>query len=314
VSPTRSGSGRGGPGAQEVDPGPPTRPTAAVSRKASGTDRRTRRARPGPASSPEPSAPQGSWVERVISGQSRPGHRGRWGLAWFVVACAALALGTAVFAVVLAVLAAVAGLQTAAAWGRGRQPAQLVAALGGAALPLAAIAGTGLLGVASIAFAVAALAVGVRSRAGRTGRGGALAVAGIALRSGWVLAIGAGCAVVVGRTDRFALLILLVLVSAYEVGDYVVGTGAGTPVEGPIAGIVAVAALTFTLSVFQLGPFDTQAAWVFGGLAAVLTPLGPILASTLVPTASSGGPALRRLDSWILVSPVWMWMLWSYLG
>ena len=139
-------------------------------------------------------------------------------------------------------------------------------------------------------------------------------MAGVALRSGWVLGFGAGCAVVVGRTDRFALLILLVLVSAYEVGDYLVGTGAGTPVEGPIAGVVAVAALTFTLSVFQLGPFDTQAAWVFGGLAAVLTPLGPMVASTLVPTASSGGPALRRLDSWILVAPAWMWMLWSYLG
>jgi hypothetical protein len=249
----------------------------------------------------------------VISGQSRPGHRGRWGLGWFVVACVALALGTAAFAVLLAALAAVAGTQTVAAWGRGRQPVQLVAALGAAALPLAAVAGTGLLGVASIAFAVAALVVGVLSR-GRSRAGSVLGVAGIALRSGWVLAIGAGCAVVVGRTDRFALLILLVLVSAYEVGDYVVGTGAGTPVEGPIAGVVAVAALTFTLSVFQLGPFDTQAAWVFGGLAAVLTPLGPIVASTLVPTASSGGPALRRLDSWILVAPVWMLMLWSYLA
>jgi hypothetical protein len=258
-------------------------------------------------------------VERVVSGQSRPGHRGRWGLGWFLVACIALALGTPVFGVLLAVLAAVAGLQTAAAWGRGRHPAQLVAAVGGAALPLAAVAGTGLLGAVSIAFAVAAVGVGVRSRS-RSARtrdarpSSVLAVSGVALRSGWVLGIGAGCAVVVGRTDRFALLILLVLVSAYEVGDYVVGTGAGNPVEGPIAGVVAVAALTFTLSVFQLGPFDTEAAWVFGGLAAVLTPLGPMVASTLVPTASSGGPALRRLDSWILVAPVWMWMLWSYLG
>jgi hypothetical protein len=258
-------------------------------------------------------------VERVIAGQSRAGRGGRWGLVWFVVACAALALGTPAFGVLLALVAAVAGLQTAAAWGRGRHPAQLVAALGGAALPLAAIIGTGLLGAASVLFALAALGIGFRSLGGGPGgraapRGGVLGVAGVVLRSGWVLGFGAGCAVVVGRTDRFALVILLVLVSAYEVGDYLVGTGAATPVEGPIAGVVAVAALTFTLSVFQLGPFDTQAAWVFGGLAAVLTPLGPIVASTLVPTASSGGPALRRLDSWILVGPVWMWILWGYLG
>jgi len=308
VSDTRAGrGGRRATGQTPVDPGPPTRPTSAVVSRSGA-----RSAAPTGADG-HPTGPT-SWVERVVAGHTRPGHRGRWGVAWFAIACAALAVGPVAIAVVFALVAGVAGLQTAAAWGRGRRAAQLVAGVGAAALPLAAVAGTGLLGLASILFGVVALVVGLRARPARGRRVAPLALAGIALRSGWWLGFGAACAVVVGRTDRFALLILLVLVSAYEVGDYLVGTGAGTPVEGPIAGVVAVAVLTFTLSVFQLGPFDTQAAWVFGGLAAVLTPLGPMVASTFVPTASAGGPALRRLDSWILVAPAWMWMLWNYLG
>ena len=120
--------------------------------------------------------------------------------------------------------------------------------------------------------------------------------------------------VALARSDIAAVAILLVLVSGFEVGDYLVGTGANGVIEGPIAGMAAVLVLTFVEAVFQLGPFDARSAWVFGAMVAVLAPLGAPLASALAPSADAQVPALRRLDAWLVVAPVWCWMLWDYLG
>lgn len=260
----------------------------------------------------------GSWVERVMAGEPVSRRRGRLGVLWFLLAVVAAALGLFAVALLFAVVAGVAGLQTSAAWQRVRKrPVQLVAGAGAFAIVLAGALGTALVGLLAILFVVAAVVAAALDPARQGARSrrppGVVAVAGLAVRCGYFTALGAAGAVAVARIDGTAFVVLLVLVSAYEAGDYLVGTGAGTPVEGPLAGIAAVAVLTFALSVFQLGPFDTRAAWVFGGLVAVLAPLGSIIASTLVPTAAAGGPALRRLDSWILVGPVWAWMLWGYL-
>jgi len=54
--------------------------------------------------------------------------------------------------------------------------------------------------------------------------------------------------------------------------------------------------------------------WVFGALVAVLAPLGAFVASALAPSAAETGPALRRLDAWIVVTPVWAWLLLVQLG
>jgi hypothetical protein len=92
------------------------------------------------------------------------------------------------------------------------------------------------------------------------------------------------------------------------------GSEAGSVFEGPFSGIAAVLVVTFAEAVFQLGPFETRAGWVFGGLVAVLAPLGAPLASALAPSADSAGPALRRLDAWLVVAPVWGLMLINYLS
>jgi len=54
--------------------------------------------------------------------------------------------------------------------------------------------------------------------------------------------------------------------------------------------------------------------WVFGALVAVLAPIGSLVASALVPSASAASPALRRLDAWMVVTPVWAWLLLVQLG
>ncbi len=253
-----------------------------------------------------PRAPRYAYRPRV------DGPHGRLGLLWFVVAVPACALGTLTAGLLFAGLAAVAALQTSVAWRQaGHADDRFVA--GGCALVvgLAAIAGTALAGVMMIvavvgSVAAAALVPGreepVLVRAGRTVRTWALP------------ALAAVSVVAIARVDVAALLILLILISGYEVGDYLVGTGANGLVEGPIAGIAAVFVLTFTEAVFQLGPFDAKAAWVFGGLVAALAPLGAPLASALAPAAEAKVPALRRLDAWLLVAPVWCLLLWDYLS
>jgi hypothetical protein len=240
------------------------------------------------------------------------GPHGRLGVLWFLVAAGACRLGALGIGLLFAGLAAVAALQTSVAWRReGHADDRVVAGASALLVGLAALAGTALAGIALLVGVAASVVAAVVSRE----RDEPVVVrAGRTLRTWVIPALAAVSVTAIARLDIGALVILLVLVSGYEVGDYLVGTGADGLVEGPIAGIAAVFVLTFTEAVFQLGPFDARAAWVFGGLVAALAPLGAPLASALAPTATAKVPALRRLDAWLLVAPVWCLLLWDYLS
>lgn len=134
------------------------------------------------------------------------------------------------------------------------------------------------------------------------------------LRSAILPAVTVVSVTVLAYADMGAMVILLLLVSAYEIGDYLMGAEANGVLEGPVSGMAAVLVVTFAISVLQLGPFDMRVAWVFGALVAVLAPLGAIVASAIAPSAADAGTALRRLDAWIVVTPVWAWLLLVRLG
>ncbi len=240
------------------------------------------------------------------------GPHGRLGLLWFLVAAAACLLGELAVGVVFTVVATVAALQTSVAWHRaGHDDDRYVAGASAALVGLASLLGTALAGAAVLVGVVAAVAAAAVSPARSEP---VLARAGRTVRTWLLPALVAVSAVAIARLDVAALAVLLVLVSGYEVGDYLVGTGADGVVEGPVAGIAAVLVLTFAEAVFQLGPFDARAAWVFGGLVAATAPLGAPLGSALAPSADAPVPALRRLDAWLIVTPLWCWMLWDYLS
>jgi hypothetical protein len=261
-----------------------------------------------------------AWVERVVAGDRPAGPRGRLGVLWFAVAVLAAAIGLFTLSLLFAAVAAVAALQTVAAWRRARStPIRAAAAAGAGLLPISAAFGIALVGLFVLLAVAGALVAAVltdreRRRDGGGGRPEVLGLAGLVVRVGIVPGLAAASAVLVARTDGASFVVLLVLISGYELGDYLVGTGAGSRIEGPVAGIAAVLVLTFGVAVYQLAAFDTVAAWVFGGLVAVTAPLGPLVAAALVPTATAVGPALRRLDSWIVTAPLWAWMLWDYTG
>lgn len=252
-----------------------------------------------------------SVVDRLAYVPKVDGPHGRLGLLWFLVAVGACAGGYVGVGLLFAGVAAVAALQTSVAWHlAGHDDDRLVAGGVTVLIGLAALLGTGLAGVAIVAGAVASVVAAARAE-----RTQPIAVrAGCTVRTWLLPAVAVVSVVAIAREDIAAFIILLVLVSGYEVGDYLIGTGARGLVEGPIAGMAAVVVLTFAEAVFQLGPFDARAAWVFGGMVAVLAPLGAPVASVLAPSADAKVPALRRLDAWLVLAPLWCWMLWDYLG
>jgi molybdopterin converting factor small subunit len=252
-----------------------------------------------------------SLADGLVGDYDVAGPRVRLGVLWAAGLVAGIFVGPWPMAVLLALVAGTAGLQTAAAWRRvGARPNRVVAGGGALAMPLAAAIGTGALGlVGLVVVGGAVLAASVR----RT-RSGVWANAGLTLRCGYVVGLAAGSFVVIRHLEIGAAVSLALLVCAYDLGDFLVGTDAGSPVEGPIAGIVAAVVVAFALGVFTVPPFGLTSALVFGALAAALFPLGQLAATELLPRATARAPGLRRLDSLLVVAPVWMSLLWRYLG
>jgi hypothetical protein len=61
-----------------------------------------------------------------------------------------------------------------------------------------------------------------------------------------------------------------------------------------------------TMLVAALGlQFRGATTWELGGLAAILAPLGPAAATFLLGDRKGPAPALRRLDSLVVLGPVW---------
>jgi hypothetical protein len=264
-----------------------------------------------PAARPQPVGIGRSLAEGLVGGYDVAGPRIRLGLLWAVALLVALALGAWPLAVVLALVAGAAGAQTGAAWryvgGRANRP---VAGLTALVMPLAAAAGTALFGLVAVAAVGVALLAALADR-GR--RRSVFADAGLTLRCGYPVGLAAGSLVVIRHLEIGAAVSLVLLVFAYDLGDFLVGTDAGSPVEGPIAGIVAAMVVAFALGVFAVPPFALASALTFGGLAAALFPLGQLTATEVLPAADARAPALRRLDSLVLAAPFWMALLWRFL-
>ncbi len=106
-----------------------------------------------------------------------------------------------------------------------------------------------------------------------------------------------------------AFLALVLLVSAYETGDFLIGTGSANAVEGPIAGTIALIVVSAALYLVVPVPFDTNNFPVFVILAAIAAPVGQVAASAILPRGDSWAPALRRLDSYLIAAPLWLLLL-----
>lgn len=226
--------------------------------------------------------------------------RVRLGIAWFVVVVVALGLGEITVAAVYGLAAAIAAAQTAKAWRKTRRrerPFDALAAAVAVGLPIAAALSTPLLGLALLAAVAACVASAPLPSAARTFQCGV-----------WPGA--AAAAVVVSyRFEPWSAAALLLAVSAYETGDYLVGSGAKNALEGPIAGALAALIVQFGVSAVGFPPFELPSGFAFAALAAALCPAGQLVASLVLPDARAPASALRRLDSLLVLAPVWAFLV-----
>jgi hypothetical protein len=230
------------------------------------------------------------------------GPRVRLGLAWFAGVLVATAAGPLAIAAVFAVAAGFAARQVVRAWGSVPWQADVAAGLG--AVPvLAALLGTPALVVTVVlALAVAVGAACAPDGARMPGGGGRLAAAGI-LGLSVVPALAGGTVVLVRSESVVVAVVLLLVASAYEMGDYIVGSGSSNPIEGPLAGVTTATLVALPLALVLVEPYNA------GGLpllafTAMVCPLGQVVASAVLPGAGAHAPALRRIDTLIVLAPL----------
>lgn len=237
-------------------------------------------------------------------------------VVWGVVLVVALVVGPVGLAVVFGAVGGVAATQSVRVWRQaGLAPSRAVAGLGPLVAALLAVPGPTWAGIGVLVFSGASLAHAVV----RGGPGGPLATVGATLRCGLLPTVVAVAVVLLAGIGWAAVAFLVVCAIAYDVGNHLWSADTTSPVAGPVAGMVSVgvATLAFTVlhTVFRLEPFGpTLSLLVFGGLAAVLSPLGPLVASATLPAAGAPAAALRRIDSLAVAAPVWLVTMWGYLG
>lgn len=235
----------------------------------------------------------------VLYTTERP--HGRLGIVWATVTGLALALGALPLALWLAVCAAVAALQTLRVWvARRERPLGVLTILVAAALPLAAASGLAAMN-AVIASAMAAMFLGRILYPTRA----PIRDVGLSLVIAMAIGLAAASAVYLRTINLGAPMFLLACAAAYDTGAYLVGTGAKSAWEGPVGGVAALVPLTLLAAVALEPPFQGGSPMMLGLVAAVLAPLGPLAGSALLGDRSASAPALRRLDSLLVMGPVW---------
>jgi hypothetical protein len=234
------------------------------------------------------------------------GPRVRLGVGWFVLTLVALLGGRWAVSALYAATAAFAALQTAREWRKsGARPHRPLAGAGALVIGLAGAVSTALVGVAILGFVGAALFVAFSAAAASPRKSHPMNAAAFTIRSGLFVGFAASCVAITARYSLTAVVGLVFIVAAYEIGDYLVGSGARNPFEGPVAGATAIVVTTFAITAVGLKPFVFPGSFALAALAATLCPAGQVLASAILPKVDAPAGALRRIDSLLLLAPAW---------
>jgi len=245
-----------------------------------------------------------------------------FGIIWFFLAAAVATSGDyfqrpsltpAVVAIAFAPLAGLAALQIGNTWFEQRKEARAWPAL--AAYVLAVSGFAGLVGM-TVGFFVAVIILFVGASLGDASGRSLIEVFDVMARAG--LPVGFAVASMAAITHieyesgsgAYVLLSLILLVSAYEAADFLVGSGANNSFEGPASGILTLMVVGFGLFLIKPNAFPTSTSVIlFAALTAICCPLGQMLGSFLLPKSTAWAPALRRLDSYLVAAPFWLLLL-----
>lgn len=230
------------------------------------------------------------------------------GVAWFVGLMAAVTIGPRFVAVFVVPAAAIAALQSAHAWEHDTTIDRQLTAAAAVLMTLSALSGNRLWFGAAIVLGV--LAIAGYAGATLTGRGDQpIQFAEVTIRSAVPVALAAGSLILLATRETGPFVALVCLVSAYEAGDFLIGSGALNEVEGPAAGVVAVGIVGAGVWLVPPEPLTTTIVPFFVALTALACPLGQIFGSALLPRGDVWAPGVRRLDSYLLAAPIWLLLL-----
>ncbi len=241
----------------------------------------------------------------------------RLGILWFFVALAVVTAGRWPTALLWGCTAVIAGREVVIAWwstlaGAASMPPPMVV-IGTMVLsvstPIAAALGTGFAGGILGLVVTALVVVGVAARSGAidlTGSEAAAMATAVLLPT-----IPATAVVLVTAASVWAGIFLVAAVSFYDAGYHIGAAESSSLLEGPVTGIVGLAAVTFTMAIFQAPPFDTAAAAIVGCACAVACPLGQWVTSALLPDPDARRRAVGRLDAYVVAAPVFLAAVWA---
>lgn len=236
----------------------------------------------------------------------------RLGIVWAAITFGAVVLGPLWLTGWLTIVAALAAGSAARSWGtpavserlannrRARvQPPPAVAAVLAAIITLSALGGGLVVTIAAAAIAVVLVASAIF---------GPLGQPSVVRRLVFVIAPGLGAAgLIMARVQGLDIgLVLAGMVTVFDSANYLIATGAPNRWEGSVAGAASIAALTLFVAAVLVPPFTGASPWLLGGGAALLAPVGPVLARWVTGDPTAPVPALRRLDSLFLVGPAWV--------
>ena len=243
---------------------------------------------------------------RYLAAYPTAGPKVRLGVAWFALALAAVWLGAGFVALLYGSAGAIAAVQGAAAWRRRRRPVAIpIVAVSAFALAMFAVGGPRLLGIGALAVVAVAAGTGwLAAQATAPTAANIVIETAQTLRVGFCVGLGGGALVLLRHGGRSGALLVLLMVSAFEAGDYLVGSGAGNHFEGPLAGAIGIGVVTFALSVVEPSPWHAATIWWLGALGALTCPIGLIAGSLILPHGQAFAPGVRRLDALLVFGPV----------
>lgn len=242
----------------------------------------------------------GRVVQRVFWRRAPVRHSVLRGGGWFVLQMLALWLGVVWLATLYGTVTGLAGWQLARRWGRGvNSPVTGSSAVLAGLMPFAALLGSRWVGGVVLVGVVLAFVLA----------GGSIAEAGLHVQHWLFVGVFGACVVLTAGYELGAAVVLLWLMAMYDAGEYLVGAGARSPWLGLLAGMVGAAVVSVTVIELGIPPLNWETVWRFSGTSVVLLPLGPVAGSLLLPRAWSEAPAMRRVDSGLLLAPAWAWMI-----
>jgi hypothetical protein len=231
------------------------------------------------------------------------GPKVRLGLLWAAVTFVAAVGGPFLLALVFAAVALGAAGQSTRTWRRTERPPYKPVAIGGATLcALAGAAGPPAVVAAAVVAAVAAVTAQQLRFGGRDWDAKATTAIAVLVGAG-----AAAPAVVVDQLGVIPGLAFLATVHAADAGGFLVGSGARTRWEGPLAGAASAAAVSVLVAAVLVPPFRGASPWLLGAVVALGAPAGAMVATALLGPRRDEAPvpALRRLDAYLVTGPVW---------